>query len=165
MNQRRVTIPRRIEDPEQRKTKVAQLREVVGCVIPAPDDRKAMTPARKRRLHMAAGGICIWCREPVPVEGPGVIYDHDLALDLGGTNDDENIGPLHTKPCNAIKTANDAVLIAKNRRRRAREDGTRRQRQQIKSPGFQTNLTRGFDGVTRPRKPRRQKCQPGEFQS
>lgn len=78
--------------------------------------RGSMTKARKRRLWEACNGVCIQCGEPVEVYGPTVRYDHELALELGGSDDDSNIGPIHRSPCDLIKTASDARRIAELRR-------------------------------------------------
>lgn len=87
------------------------------------DARRAMTPARKRRIHAAWGGKCWFCRMPVPVEGPEVVYDHVEQLWLKGSDADEDIGPIHAVPCNKIKTAADATKRAKTKgQRRLRLD-------------------------------------------
>ena len=81
-----------------------------------PDARRAMTPARKARIHQAAGGVCYFCRQPVEVEGPGVEYDHVTALWMAGSDADEAIAPIHTEPCHRLKTAADASKRAKVKR-------------------------------------------------
>lgn len=80
--------------------------------------RGAMTPARKRRIWEAHNGLCIECEEDVPMEGPEVQYDHEIPLALGGSDDDGNIGPMHTRPCHAVKTKRDVARIAKAKRQR-----------------------------------------------
>lgn len=86
--------------------------------------RRAMTPARKRRIWTAWHGRCWFCRQPVPMEGPEVIYDHVTPLWLKGSDADEEIGPLHAEPCNRLKTAADLKRIAKTKRQKAKHDGT-----------------------------------------
>jgi 5-methylcytosine-specific restriction protein A len=88
------------------------------------DDRRAMTPARKRRIWEAWKGKCWFCRMPVPVEGPEVVYDHVTQLWLKGSDADEDIGPIHAEPCNKLKTAADATQRAKTKRQKAKHDGT-----------------------------------------
>lgn len=75
--------------------------------------RAAMTLARKKRIHALVGGQCRWCGLPVEVSGPGVVYDHRIPLTLGGEDTDDNIRPLHARPCDAAKTALDRKVIAK----------------------------------------------------
>lgn len=101
-----------------------------------PDKRRAMTPARKRRIWTAWEGKCWFCRQPVEVEGPTVIYDHVGTLWIKGSDADDDIGPIHAAPCNKIKTAADLKKIAKIKRIIAREDGTRRERPPIPSRPF-----------------------------
>jgi len=84
------------------------------------DDRGAMTPARKRRIHAAWSGKCWFCRMPVPVEGPEVVYDHVTQLWMKGSDADEDIGPIHADPCNKLKTAADATVRGKTKRQAAK---------------------------------------------
>ena len=79
------------------------------------DGRRKMTPARKKRIHEANGGRCVDCGAEVPVSGPNVIYDHDLILDIQGSDADEDIKP-RCFSCNAKKTSADLTRIAKTRR-------------------------------------------------
>ena len=85
--------------------------------------RRSMTPARRRRIFEARGGICAFCDKPI--EGPYDI-DHLLPLALGGADDDGgNTVPMHPE-CHRIKTfgrprhrdGGDAKRIAKIRRMR-----------------------------------------------
>lgn len=78
--------------------------------------RRPMTKPRKRRLWEARDGVCVHCGEPVEMYGPTVRYDHELALELGGSDEDHNIAPIHRSPCDEIKTALDATRIAELRR-------------------------------------------------
>jgi 5-methylcytosine-specific restriction endonuclease McrA len=80
------------------------------------DDRGSMTPARKHRIWLSRDGKCWMCGFEVPETGPGVRYDHKLALELGGADDDANLWPLHREPCDRLKTAADLRRIAKMRR-------------------------------------------------
>lgn len=81
-----------------------------------PEGRRAMTEARKRRIHTKRKGKCWMCGQPVELDGPGVRYDHKIPLELGGADDDANIWPLHREPCDQIKTAADRKRIDKMRR-------------------------------------------------
>lgn len=82
-----------------------------------------MTLARKKRLHGLAEGLCAWCRKPVEVSGPTVVYDHRICLTLGGSDEDDNIRPLHAIPCDKQKTALDKRIIAKVERQRRKALG------------------------------------------
>lgn len=109
-----------------------------------PDKRRAMTPARKRRIHTAWNGLCWYCQLPVPMFGPGVVYDHVYGLWIKGSDDDADIGPIHAFTCNKVKTANDITVIAKIKRLIV---GPKVSKRTITGRGFQTDLTRRFDGT------------------
>lgn len=113
------------------------------------EPRRAMGPGRRRRIHEMREGKCWFCGKPVEVTGPTVRYDHRLPLELGGSDDDANVWPLHREPCDRIKTASDMARIAKAKRRQARDNGTRRERKPIPSRGF-ADRTRKFDGSIGP---------------
>lgn len=76
--------------------------------------RKAMTPARKRRLHELRGGRCP-CGVEVPVSGPGVCFDHTVQLAFDGPEEDSNIFPI-CDACRRKKDASDARARGKVRR-------------------------------------------------
>jgi len=115
-----------------------------------PDNRGAMTPARKARIWRREKGVCWMCGQPVAEFGPDVVYDHKLPLDLGGTDHNDNIFPLHTKPCNVLKTKADAARIVKARRIR-KKAAKPKAPGSIKSRGFDKSKTKGFDGKVRTR--------------
>lgn len=80
------------------------------------ENRRAMTTARKARIHTLRDGKCWMCGFAVEVSGPTVIYDHRVPLELGGTDDNSNLWPLHRSPCDRIKTAADRKRIDKAKR-------------------------------------------------
>jgi 5-methylcytosine-specific restriction protein A len=101
------------------------------------DARRAMTPARKRRIWEARGRKCWFCSRPVDQEGPGVIYDHVGTLWITGSDADDGIAPIHAEPCNRIKTAADLTRIAKTKRQKAKHDGTfPKSKARIRGGGF-----------------------------
>ena len=111
-----------------------------------------MTPARKRRIHLACGGVCGLCKDPVPVDGPGVVYDHRITLWIGGSDDDKDIWPI-CKACDRKKTPRDQSTIAKVKRIQKKHGGQKAPaKRPIKSRGFDNSMCRGFDGRVRPRK-------------
>lgn len=113
--------------------------------------RGAMTKARKQRIWLAAEGVCAWCQKPVAWPEEPTVFDHRVPLALGGADTDENIRPLHARPCDAQKTHFDKRMIAKAKRIQAKIKGDRAKRKLIRSRGFQKNLTRKFDGTVRVR--------------
>ena len=108
--------------------------------------RKTMTPGRKKRCWTLAEGLCAWCKKPVEQFGPTVIYDHRVPLALGGADSDENIRPLHVRPCNALKTHFDIRSIRKAQRI-AKKLAEERKPSRLKSRGFDKSRTRKMDGT------------------
>ena len=102
--------------------------------------RASMTEARKRRIHTRENGVCWFCDGPVEVAGPTVRYDHKLPLELGGSDDDANIFPLHTEPCDRLKTARDVRRITKAKRLQ-RKLTSPRPTGSIRGRGFGTHPT------------------------
>lgn len=97
--------------------------------------RGSMHPARKRRIWERVAGKCWMCGLAVPETGEGVRYDHKLPLDLGGSDDDANIYPLHTDPCDKLKTKADRARIDKARRQGKMKEPKAPSR--LKSRGFE----------------------------
>ncbi len=100
--------------------------------------RRTMTQAEKLARWEAVGRICTICRQPCEPSGPTtVIWDHRIAIALGGTNDLANMEPHHTTPCAAQKTAVDLTAIAQAKRREAKHLGIYPpSRHRLQSRGF-----------------------------
>ena len=105
--------------------------------------RGAMTKARRLRIYLRCNGRCV-CGVKVPMEN--TVIDHPITLWMGGPDEDDQLVYL-CGPCDKIKTAKDAGDRAKVKRIIARENGTRRERQPIKSAGFNTRLRKKFNGT------------------
>lgn len=104
-----------------------------GCheLKPCPTHRKAWAPGQKAKTGRSGWDsqrrnarvlrrhrtICHVCGRP-----GGDQVDHVLALALGGADTDDNLRPIHPRPCHLEKTANDRQLIAAARRT-PRDDG------------------------------------------
>ena len=78
--------------------------------------RRAMTPARKRRIWLRVNGVCWVCGLAVPEVGPDVRYDHRGTLFITESDDDAGIFPIHRKVCDETKTPADQTRIAKTKR-------------------------------------------------
>lgn len=114
--------------------------------------RKAMTPARRKRVLVAFG---CRCSHPGCEETVGLEIDHRVPLELGGSEDDSNLEPLcveHHKD----KTKRDIPAIARARRIRKREAGEKKAGRPIKSRGFDKTKSRRMDGSVGPRRSRQQ---------
>ena len=88
--------------------------------------RPSMTKARRARIFLTHEGICWLCKIKIGSDEPWDA-DHQLARELGGSDDDDNLAPAH-KDCHRTKTKEDVRLIAKgNRLIRNADPETRRQ--------------------------------------
>lgn len=115
--------------------------------------RGHVSQALKRRVWEAADGLCMWCDGEVPVAGPEVDYDHRIPLALGGADDETNLAPIHRRPCHKEKTVLDVRMIAKAKRQRRLIAERRKSKRPIQGRGFRKDVSRGFDGIIRKRKP------------
>ena len=99
---------------------------------------RKMTPARRKRLLEAAGGVCARLGCEVT---EGLELDHIIPLELSGDDSDaafEPLCPAHHK----AKTRLDVKMIAKARRIRKRLSGEKKPKGLIKSRGFQKGSKR-----------------------
>lgn len=110
-------------------------------------ERRYMSTGEKQARWHAVHGICRWCAKVV-APFSDVIWDHRIALALGGTNDLANMEPLHVE-CSKQKTALDLKAIAKAKRLSKPKTPAKRT---IPTSPFQTTLSRGLDGRVRKRK-------------
>lgn len=110
------------------------------------EPRRSMTAARKRRIHKRENGICWLCSKPVPMFGPDVRYDHKKPLELGGPDDDANVFPLHTDPCDKLKTSADRKRIDKAKRQN-RKAYAPREPSRLRGRPFPTDLRKKFNGT------------------
>lgn len=99
--------------------------------------RKPMSRARRLRIWERHGGICILCREKIDGVREKWIIEHPIALGLGGSDDDAELGPAH-ECCRRIKDKGDVKAIAKAKRIKARHLGIKPHSSFPKPPpGFQ----------------------------
>ena len=82
--------------------------------------RGQMSRSRAAEILAEQDGKCLWCDEPI-TEGQSYQIDHRIAIELGGSNDRENLQALHDRPCHLRKTASDRRKIAKVHRLQKRE--------------------------------------------
>ena len=67
----------------------------------------------KRAVLRAHAGVCHWCGKP-----GGDEVDHILNRRSGGSDDPENLAPIHKYPCHNEKTQQEAQRARKRRARR-----------------------------------------------
>lgn len=107
------------------------------------------TKAQKVVIWNAQNGICPRCGKPVPLEGLGVEYDHDIPREISNDDSLGNLFALHVA-CHSEKTnTQDKPRIAKTHRQ---EKLTRPKVQ--KASGFRKHPTlyRGVDGQLKERR-------------
>jgi hypothetical protein len=116
------------------------------------DKRKPLTRRETIQLMLNQEGRCgCGCGVKLDPMGEGVIDEHVIPLGIRENANELTNRALYRKPCAARKTPGDQSAIAKCKRLVARQEGTRRPRKAIPSRGFQRELTKGFDGIVRPR--------------
>lgn len=127
---------------------------------PRPDpveipDRKSLTKKQRLEVLLAFGGRCAKCGDKI---SGAFEVDHVKARGLGGLNDLSNYEPLHPA-CHAGKTPGDQRRIAKAKRQAKkcvpRDPEEPRAPSKLKGRGFNKNITKGFDGKTKPRRARK----------
>lgn len=84
--------------------------------------RKPLRGAARQAFLEAHDCRCCWCGDKIL---PGQEWDdeHELARELGGSDDMSNRRPIHRDPCHKAKTAMDRKLIAKGNRVRKKISG------------------------------------------
>lgn len=77
----------------------------------APTPRRAMTKPRRVKIFLSRNGECCLCHTQIRAHIDEWFIEHPGALNLGGSDDDADLWPAHTK-CKPEKDAADASLIA-----------------------------------------------------
>lgn len=100
--------------------------------------RKGFTPKQRADVFTRAGGRCGVCGGKIAAAFAWEV-EHRVPLALGGTNEPDNLEPVHADlapfGCHAKKTRADVKAIAKAKRL-AGETGAERQKRAIPSRGF-----------------------------
>jgi hypothetical protein len=91
--------------------------EDVGTTV-----RRRLTPHRRLRVWEKTGGICVLCERKIDGARERWIAEHVRALELGGRDDLENMGPAH-EACAAVKTQNDHRRTAQAKRQKIQHIG------------------------------------------
>ena len=89
-------------------------------------------PARvKARIIARQNGICACgCGVKLGVAGEGIDFDHELALILGGKNDESNLRALR-RPCHAAKTKDDVRQKSVEARKRNKHLGLNKSKRKM----------------------------------
>lgn len=94
--------------------------------------RRKMTKARAAKIFLARNGVCFNCRQQIRA-GEKWFIEHPESLAQGGSDDDAQLWPSHTR-CKADKDAADAKSKAK--RDRLVTAGLERAPSRLRGQGF-----------------------------
>jgi hypothetical protein len=96
--------------------------------------RLRMTPTRALKAWERTKGVCVNCNLPIDGTKADWFVEHIRALELGGADEDENLGPSHVA-CKRDKDAADHSAAAKAKRAKRARLGIRNP-EKIQSAGF-----------------------------
>ncbi|WP_457092928.1 HNH endonuclease [Microvirga sp. P5_D2] len=84
--------------------------------------RRKMTPNRRLQVWEKTGGACVLCYRKIDGVRERWIAEHIRALELGGADTLENMGPAH-EACAVGKTQDDHRRAAKAKRQKIQHIG------------------------------------------
>jgi 5-methylcytosine-specific restriction endonuclease McrA len=84
--------------------------------------RRKLTPHRRLRVWEKTGGMCVPCDCKIDGVRERWIVEHIRALELGGPDELDNMGPAH-ETCAAVKTQDDHRRAAQAKRQKIRHTG------------------------------------------
>jgi 5-methylcytosine-specific restriction endonuclease McrA len=91
--------------------------EDVGTTV-----RRKLTPHRRLKVWEKTGGVCVLCERKIDGVRERWIAEHIRALELGGADDFDNLGPAH-EACATEKTREDHRRAAQAKRQKIRHLG------------------------------------------
>lgn len=106
------------------------VREDIGTTT-----RLRMTDTRALKAWENTKGFCVTCGLKIDGAKQRWFVEHIRALELGGKDEDSNLGPAHFDICKAVKDADDHARAAKAKRNKRAELGIR-QPSRLQSRGF-----------------------------
>lgn len=86
--------------------------------------RKRMTPRRRLEAWERTRGVCVVCERMIDGVRDRWIVEHIRALELGGTDELDNMGPAH-EACGRLKTREDHRRTARAKRQKLAHLGAR----------------------------------------
>ncbi len=96
--------------------------------------RKYLTRTQRLRLFERHAGVCVLCGRQIRA-GERWIAEHLRALGLAGTNDPDNLAPVH-EACANVKNKDDWARITKAKSSKMASLGIKGPKQRIRSRGF-----------------------------
>lgn len=79
--------------------------------------RQRLTPRRRLQAWESNKGVCVVCERPIDGTRDRWIVEHIRALELGGTDELDNLGPAH-EACGRLKTREDHQRTARAKRQK-----------------------------------------------
>ena len=99
--------------------------EDVGTTV-----RRKLTPHRRLKVWEKTGGVCVLCDHPIDGVRERWIIEHIRALELGGADELNNMGPAH-EACALTKTRDDHRRTAQAKRQKIRHIGAEASRRPL----------------------------------
>ena len=103
--------------------------------------RKSLSTRERLRLFTLHEGICHICGGKIDGAREAWEISHELPLELGGADDDENRKPAHYKCHRAVTAKQDIPSIAKARRQHAKHIGAQRKKSRLWNPRFKRKIS------------------------
>ena len=113
--------------------------------------RRRWSATQRVALFLKHDGVCHLCQGKISA-GQAWEVSHDIPLELGGADDDENCKPAHFKCHRAHTAAVNVPNIVKAKRRQARDLGAKRSSNPLPG-GKRSKWKRKMDGTVVPREP------------
>ena len=122
----------------------------------APNDvgttrRRKLTPHQRLAIWERARGTCVLCYQSIDGVRERWIIEHIRALELGGLDEPDNMGPAH-ETCANVKTRDDHHRTAKAKRQKIRHLGAGQTKNRPLPCGRQSRWKKKMDGTIVPRK-------------
>ncbi|WP_373696708.1 HNH endonuclease [Microvirga yunnanensis] len=111
--------------------------------------RARLSPRVRLAVWERARGVCVLCNRRIDGVRERWIIEHIRALELGGRDAPDNMGPAHTT-CAAAKTRDDHQHAAKAKRQKIRHLGADRSKHPLPC-GRQSRWKRKINGTIVPR--------------
>ncbi|QRM28259.1 HNH endonuclease signature motif containing protein [Microvirga sp. VF16] len=120
----------------------------------APNDvgttrRRKLTPRQRLAIWERARGICVLCEQPIDGVRERWIIEHIRALELGGLDEPDNMGPAH-ETCGLRKTQDDHRRAAKAKKQKIQHLGAAQSKRPMPC-GRQSRWKKRLDGTIVPR--------------
>jgi hypothetical protein len=93
-------------------------------------ERARMTPRRRLQVWEKTSGVCVICDRPIDGVRERWIAEHIRALEVGGADHLDNLGPAH-EGCARTKTPEDHCRGARAKRQKIRHLGAYRSKRRL----------------------------------